>query len=320
MERLELRHLRTLCAIADTGSLRRAALRQGYSQPAMTTQLQRIEHFFGEPLFDRSSTGVAPTPFGTEVVAQAREVLARVDAMGPRDVRPASAPGRTLRLAATNTPMLSGLVVRFRGAAPDHALTVTSVYSSAEIVALLEDGVVDVAIGVDYPGQELRHSAAVAHRGIVTEPTFVALPTSHPLATRPEIGLADLADDAWFVTPDDGAGWPGVFFTACQVAGFHPPTVHEFFGDRSQLHAMIAEGLGVAAVQATFAPSDGVAVKPLTGTPLWCRYLLAWRVGALDDVVVDSIYRSAAAAYRDLIVYAPHLQDWAARTYSSSQI
>src|SRR5438270_799507 len=111
MERLELRHLRTLCAIADTGSLRRAAVRQGYSQPAMTTQLQRIEHFFEEPLFDRSSTGVVPTPFGTEVVAQAREVLARVDAMGPRDVRRACAPGRTLRLAATNTPMLPGLVV-----------------------------------------------------------------------------------------------------------------------------------------------------------------------------------------------------------------
>lgn len=318
MERLELRHLRTLCAIADTGSLRRAAVRQGYSQPAMTTQLQRIEHFFGEPLFNRSSTGVAPTPFGTEVVAQAREVLARVDALGPREIRPTT-PDRTLRLAATNTPMLSGLLVRFRATAPDHALTVTSVYSSAEIVTQLEEGTVDIAVGVDYPGQELHHSPAVAHRGIVTEPTFVALPTAHRLAARPEISLSDLSTDAWFVTPDDGAGWPGVFFTACQVAGFHPETVHEFFGDRSQLHAMIAEGLGVAAVQATFAPTTGVAVKPLTGTPLWCRYLLAWKVGAVCDDVVDSIYRSAAAAYRDLIVYAPHLQDWAARTYSSTQ-
>ncbi|NUP48898.1 MAG: LysR family transcriptional regulator [Catenulispora sp.] len=314
MERLELRHLRTLCAIADTGSLRRAAARQGYSQPAMTTQLQRIEHFFGEPLFDRRSTGVTPTPFGTEIVAQAREVLTRVDALGPRTTRP----DRTLRLAATNTPILSGLLSRFRTATPDHTLTVTSVYSSAEIVTHLEEGTIDIAVGVDYPGQELHHSPAVAHRGIVTEPTFVALPTTHPLATHPEISLSDLSTDAWFVTPDDGAGWPAVFFTACQVAGFHPETVHEFFGDRSQLHAMIAEGLGIAAVQATFAPTPTVTVKPLTGTPLWCRYLLAWKVGAVCDDVVDSIYRSATAAYRDLIAYAPHLQDWAARTYSSA--
>ena len=74
MERLEVRHLRTLCAIADTDSLRRAAAAQGYSQPALTTQLQRIELYFGEPLFARSSVGVAPTALGAEIVAQARDV------------------------------------------------------------------------------------------------------------------------------------------------------------------------------------------------------------------------------------------------------
>lgn len=317
MERLEIRHLRALCAIADTGSLRRAAAAQGYSQPAMTTQLQRIEQYFAEPLFDRSSAGVEPTPFGAEVVAQARDVIARVDSLGPRVARPASAAGRVLTLAVTNTPMLSGLLARFRGAAPDYAVTVTSVYSSAQIVGMLEEGDVDVAIAVDYPGQELRHSPSVAHRGIVTEPSFVALPAGHPLAHRMEADLTDLADDAWFVTPDDGAGWPGVFYTACQVAGFQPATVHEFLGDRSQLHAMIADGLGVAVVQATFEASEGVVVKPLTGSPLWCRYLLAWRPESVRDEVVDSVYRSAVAAYRDLTAFAPHLRDWAARTYNT---
>lgn len=317
MERLEIRHLRALCAIADTGSLRRAAVLQGYSQPALTTQLQRIEQYFGEPLFERSSVGVAPTPFGLQVVAQARDIVGRVEAMGPRVVNAASAEGRVLTLAVTNTPMLSGLLVRFRGAAPDYAVTVTSVYSSAQIVGLLEEGDVDVAIAVDYPGQELRHSPLVAHRGIVTEPSFVAMSAGHPLAHRLEVDLTDLAEDAWFVTPDDGAGWPGVFYTACQVAGFHPATVHEFLGDRGQLHAMIADGLGVAVVQATFAATDGVLVKPLTGAPLWCRYLLAWRPEAVREEVVDAMYRSAVAAYRELTASAPHLREWAARTYST---
>jgi DNA-binding transcriptional LysR family regulator len=317
MERLEIRHLRALCAIADTGSLRRAAVLQGYSQPALTTQLQRIEQYFGEPLFERSSAGVTPTPFGLQVVAQARDVVGRVEAMGPRVVSAASADGTVLTLAVTNTPMLSGLLVRFRGAAPEHVVTVTSVYSSAQIVGLLEEGDVDVAIAVDYPGQELRHSPSVAHRGIVTEPSFVAMSAGHPLAHRLEVDLTDLAEDAWFVTPDDGAGWPGVFYTACQVAGFQPATVHEFLGDRGQLHAMIADGLGVAVVQATFAATDGVLVKPLTGTPLWCRYLLAWRPETVREEIVDAMYRSAVAAYRELTVSAPHLREWAARTYST---
>ncbi|WP_194893996.1 LysR family transcriptional regulator [Catenulispora pinisilvae] len=318
MERLELRHLRTLCAIADTGSLRRAAVAQGYSQPALTTQLQRIEQYFGEPLFARSSVGVVLTALGGEIVAQARDVLARMDAIGPR-VNRGAAQGRTVRLAATNTPMLSGLLTRFRDAAPGHSVTVSSVYSSAEIVAMLEEGVVDVAIGVDYPGQELRHSSTVAHRGIVTEPSFVALPAGHPLAGRQEVSLTDLADEAWFVTPDDGAGWPGVFFTACDVAGFRPATLHEFLGDRRQLHAMVGAGLGVAIVQATFPTTAEIVVKPLMGTPLWCRYLLTWRVSAISDDLVDTVHRSAVAAYRDLVGSAPHLRDWAARTYSASR-
>ncbi|KAA2261568.1 LysR family transcriptional regulator [Solihabitans fulvus] len=315
MQTLELRHLQALCAIADTGSLRRAASVLGYSQPALTTQLQRIEHYFGEPLFDRGSAGVVPTPFGVEIIAQARDVLARVYAIGRRPPSRTAGANRVLRLAATNTPILSGLLARLRAALPDLALTVSSVYSSSQIVELLEAAELDAAIGVDYPGLELRHSHAVAHRGIVTEPSFVALPASHRLAHKMEVSLRELAEDAWFLTPDDGAGWPGVFYTACGAAGFSPATVHEFLGDRIQLQNMIADGLGVSTVQATFQPADGVVVKPLTGTPLWCRYLLACRVPGVADEVSDAVHRSATAAYRDLVARAPHYQAWASRTF-----
>ncbi|MGQ4420892.1 LysR family transcriptional regulator, partial [Streptomyces sp. SAS_269] len=76
---LELRHLRVLCAIADAGSVGRAAAQLGYSQPAVSTQLRRIERHLGEPLFERGASGVRPTPYGAEVVAQARDVLTRAD-------------------------------------------------------------------------------------------------------------------------------------------------------------------------------------------------------------------------------------------------
>ncbi|MGW4007273.1 LysR family transcriptional regulator, partial [Streptomyces nigra] len=81
---LELRHLRVLCAIADAGSVGRAAAELGYSQPAVSTQLRRIERYFGEPVFERGPAGVQLTPYGFEVVASARDVLARADAIGRR--------------------------------------------------------------------------------------------------------------------------------------------------------------------------------------------------------------------------------------------
>ncbi|MFE9614144.1 LysR family transcriptional regulator [Streptomyces sp. NPDC006012] len=313
---LELRHLRVLCALADAGSVGRAASVLGYSQPAVSTQLQRIERHLGEPLFERGSAGVRPTPYGAEVVAQARDVLARANAIGRRAPADTAGAGRTLRLAATNSPMLSGTVSRLRTRLPAVSPAVSSVYASSRIVELLEEGAVDAGIAADYPGMELRHSAAVAHRGIVTEPDFVALPARHRLKDADQVSLADLAEDAWFVTPDDGAGWPGVFYTACAAAGFTPRTAHEFLGDQAQLLSMIAEGLGVSVVQATVRPIPHVVIKPLAGTPLWCRYVLAWRRTAVDEHLAEALHQCATAAYRELAAQAPHLRTWAARTWN----
>lgn len=313
---LELRHLRVLCAIADAGSVGRAASGLGYSQPAMSTQLRRIERYFGESLFDRGAAGVRLTTYGIEVVAQARDVLARAAAIGCRPAGEATTTRRTLRVAATNSPVLSGMVSRVRARLPDVPLAVSSVYASSRIVELLEQGAVDAALAADYPGMELKHSDAVTHRGIVTEPTFVALPSRHRLGHRAQISLADLAEDAWFLTPDDGAGWPRVFYTACEAAGFSPVAVHEFLGDQLQLQSMIGDGLGVSVVQATLRPIPDVVIKPLIGTPLWCRYVLAWRRDAVAGEVAETLFHSATSAYRELIGQSPHLRTWAARTWS----
>jgi DNA-binding transcriptional LysR family regulator len=316
---LELRHLRMLCAVADTGSVGRAAAAMGLSQPAVSGQLKRIEGFFGEVLFVRGSSGVKPTQFGVEVVAQARDVVARADAIGRRRTGGAASADRVLRLAATNTPILPGLLARARSVLPGLVPLVSSVYSSAEMTELLEKDGLDVAVAVDYPGRELEHSAVLAHRGIVTEPCFVALPAGHPASGRLEVSLADLADDAWFLTPDDGAGWPGVFYAACRTAGFVPAAVHEFLGDRFQLQTMIAGGLGVSVVQATIRPIAGVVVRPLMGTPLWCRYLLVWHKERLADEVAETLFGAAAFAYQDLIARAPHFQTWAAGKYRTAR-
>ncbi|MEU9132457.1 LysR family transcriptional regulator [Kitasatospora sp. NPDC048540] len=315
---LELRHLRVLCAIADTGSVGRAAAALGASQPATSTQLRRIERHLGAPLFERAASGVVPTCFGVEVLAAARDVLARADGLGRRGVDESAQATTPLRLAATLSPVLPGLLSRARRQRPDLRLTVSSVYRSSDIVELLEQGGADAALAVDYPGRELRHSPALAHRSIVTEPTFVALPAGHRLRHHTEIALADLAGETWFLTPDDGAGWHEVFRGACAAAGFTPATVHEFLGGRLELQELIAAGLGISVVQATTRPLVEVVVKPLAGTPIWFRQLLVWRPAAVSDGVVETLYGAATAAYRGLVAGSPHFRAWAARTYRPS--
>src|SRR5262245_56219186 len=76
---LEIRHLRMLCAVADAGSISKAAAALGISQPALTAQLRRIEVLVGGDLFARARSGVHPTDLGESVLGAARAVLADMD-------------------------------------------------------------------------------------------------------------------------------------------------------------------------------------------------------------------------------------------------
>ncbi|MER6325682.1 LysR family transcriptional regulator [Streptomyces coelicoflavus] len=315
---LELRHLRVLCAIADSGSVGRAAAALGYTQPALSTQLRRIERLLGEGLFVRASTGVELTAYGAEVVSQAREILMRADALGRRRTGGSSAPVSRLRLGATNTPVVPALLDSLREACPELTVSVSSVYATGDLLGLLETGELDAALGVDYPGLPVRHSAALAHRAINTVPVFVAIHAGHPLAHRIEVPLEELSEDTWFVSSDDGVGWPGAFYDACRAAGFRPADTHEFHV-LDQLQSMIAKGLGVSLVQPTVRPVDGVLVKPLAGDPLWQRHLLLWRREQVEAPVAEALHHHAVHTYRTLLAGAPHLQKWVTRGYTSAR-
>lgn len=310
--RLELRHLRILCAIADAGSLGKAALALGLSQPAMSTQLRRLEHEFGGELFMRSRSGVAPTAFGAEVLDQALDILSRVDALGRRGHEASRPEGTTLRLGATITPVLSGLVARMQEAHPEVPLTVRSEYAIGTLLEMLEAGHIDAALVLDYPGRELRDSATIATRAFASEPAFVALPADHPLSLRVEVRLSELPDEAWFVTPDDGMGWPEVFYDACGRAGFRPVRTYEFL-DEKNLQNLIVAGVGVSLCQPTMKPIRGMVIKPLHGSPIRYRQVLAWRRGGPAGSFAASLHRFAAEAHRELVTQTPHYHAWSRR-------
>ncbi len=67
--------IRTVVAVAETGSLTRAARKLGISQPAVTSQIKRIEEIVGGALFAKSSSGSVVTDFGRLFLEQARRML-----------------------------------------------------------------------------------------------------------------------------------------------------------------------------------------------------------------------------------------------------
>jgi DNA-binding transcriptional LysR family regulator len=132
--------VRTVIAITEFGSLTKAAEILGMSQPAVSSQIKRLEQLVGGSLFTKTPTGRSPTDLGRLVVTQARKMIEANDqvlALGGTD----SGPDR-LRLG------LSSLLVRdylqnrsLRDLADVHIHS----GNSAEISAALIEGHTDVA-------------------------------------------------------------------------------------------------------------------------------------------------------------------------------
>lgn len=80
--RVKIRHLVLVAAIADAGTLVRAAEALHITQPVVTRGLREIEDVLGVPLFDRMPRGVAPTQYGVSFIEHARSVLAELRSAG----------------------------------------------------------------------------------------------------------------------------------------------------------------------------------------------------------------------------------------------
>ncbi|MFE5124343.1 LysR family transcriptional regulator [Streptomyces sp. NPDC056669] len=270
-----MRHLRALCAIADTGSLRKAARQLGMTQPSLTTQLRRIENTIGGRLFSREVTGSRPTPLGRSVLCRARPIVAEMNAL-LSEVRLEA--GQTadarLRIGSTGSRAVVGWLRRLRDRYPDADTTIHIDVSANALLQMVAANQLDVAFVHEVEGAPLRVPEGVERRVLVErEPQFVALAETHPAAARPAVRLADLAADQWMVDPSvDGEG-PGLR-RVLAAAGLNPRVV---YGDYLTAADLVASGEVVTPCQPTARSRQGVAVRPLHGDPLTVRLFLASR-------------------------------------------
>lgn len=122
---LDLDLLRTLVAVAETGSMTAAGQRLGRSQSAVSLQLKRLEDAVGLKLVDRAARAVRPTAAGERLLTHARQMLALNDAILDELGEPALA--GTVRLGTPEdfaTTHLPAVLARFAESHPRVALDV----------------------------------------------------------------------------------------------------------------------------------------------------------------------------------------------------
>ncbi|MEU6735271.1 LysR family transcriptional regulator [Streptomyces physcomitrii] len=309
---LETRHLQVVRAVAEAGSVTRAAALLGVSQPSLTGQLQRIENRLGGLLFVRDRRGAVPTPLGEFVLAKARQVLPAMEALHHESLR-YNAQGeeqRRIRYGAVPGPLMAGTLRRLGEQSPGE-VTLRTETSSAMLVQLIAHQALEFASVLDHVERPLRLGAEIGSRVIAVEPAMALLPESHPLARRPEVEIAQLADATWVVPPMDDNGLRECLLRLCAEAGFTPRIAHET--EATGARDLISEGHGVGLGQATFRDTAGIAVRGLARTPLSIRHILIWRRGVPGPALVEEVAAHAAAAYTAAVARSPAYLNWLER-------
>ncbi|MEU1014878.1 LysR family transcriptional regulator [Streptomyces sp. NPDC005900] len=305
---LEVRHLRALCAIADTGSLHKAARQLGMSQPSLTTQLRRIENALGGQLFARERTGCRPTPLGRIVLSRARPLVTEMRSLvsETRAAAARTADGPRLRIGSTASRAIPGWLRRLRIRLPGTEISLQMDVSANALLRMVDAAQLDVAFVHEVEGSPLRMPENLRRRVLLDrEPQFVSLAADHPAAGRPVVRLGDLADDRWMVDPTVDGEWDGLR-RVLTAAGLNPPVLH---GDYLTAASLVATGEVVALCQPTSRGRAEMAVRPLHGDPLGVRLLVAARA----EEELDAVYGELEAAYWEAARQSPAYAQWLLR-------
>jgi LysR family transcriptional regulator for metE and metH len=275
---LEIRHLRLVVAIADTGSVTRAGELLYLTQSALSHQLRDIEARLKTPLFHRVGKKMVLTTAGEELLRTARQVLEIVVRTEENIKRAAAGRGGLLRLTTecyTCYHWLPGLLKQYRAAHPAVDVQVDAAATPSPVKHLL-DGRLDLAV----------MSTRVADRRLAESPLFeddmlVIMSTGHRLASRPYITPEDFATETLLIYPPKEEST--VINRVLSPAGVAPAAIQQV-----QLTEAIIElakaGMGIAAL-ARWAVEPYLRAGSLTGLPLTRKgYRRKWSAVTLRDM------------------------------------
>lgn len=244
--RVELRHLRYFVAVAEAGSLSRAAGKLFIAQPPLSVQIRQLEDEMGGALFVRHPKGVRLTPAGLALLPEARSLLAHAARL--REQVRGTASGGRLALgivpSAAGT-VLPGLVRSLREQHPQLRLDVRELITTEQVDALV-GGQIDAGLARS-PG---RHAGLhVACR--LADPFCLAVPQASPAAGLVVADLKAFAEHPFVAfTRHRGPAYFDQAIRLCSQAGFSPRIEFE----ASTVHGVlerVGAGLGVALVPAS---------------------------------------------------------------------
>ena len=237
--RVKLHDLHVLMAVAQSGSMGKAARRLNTSQSAISRSIAELEHAFGVRLFDRSRQGIEPTQCGRALLGCGAAVFDELR-QGVRSIEFLTDPTVGEVRVAGNEHIIAGLIAavfsRLRGQYPGVAIDVASVIMSEQHRELRERKV-DLVVGRISPSKEEDiHTEVLFHDGIV-----VVAGLQSRWSRRRKVDLSELAGEPWvFPQPESPFNAPVADLFRARGLPFPPRGLAR--GSVNLLCALVASG------------------------------------------------------------------------------
>jgi LysR family hydrogen peroxide-inducible transcriptional activator len=287
---VNLKDLKYLVALADTGHFGKAAERCFVSQPTLSAQLKKLEEYLGVKLVERQPKNVQLTEVGKQVVVRARRMLDEGDeiiALAHSNTDPFAGKLKLALIPTIGPYLLPRVMQKLRKALPDLGLMLYE-YQTEPLLKRLRDGEIDAGIialsDLETHGLETR--------ALYEEAFTVALPNHHPLAAKTSIKVADLKGQTLLLLEDGHC----LRDQALEVCSRVDVKEAEDFRATSleTLRQMVVAGLGITllpelAVESPFGSQRGLTIRQFN-KPVPTRTVGAvWRKSSTRAAAVAAV-------------------------------
>ena len=271
---MNLRDLEYFIAVVELKNFSRAAERCFVSQPALSSQIRKLEETLDVQLFERSNRHVLVTDIGSRLAIHARAILQEKQNMFELAKSVQNPLAGECRLGAFPTLasyFFPQVVASIRASLPELRLILVEEKTHV-LIERLQSGALDAAF-LALPVEE----DGLQGQALFDDPFVVAVPSSHPMGQKKAIAQSHLRDTELLLL-EEGHCLRDQSLSVCQVAG-----ANEYQDFRATsletLRQMVKAGSGITLFPSIAMETDDAGLRYIPfEAPVPCRTIgLFWR-------------------------------------------
>jgi LysR family transcriptional regulator, low CO2-responsive transcriptional regulator len=275
MRHATLRQLKVFEAVARLTSYSRAAEELHLTQPAVSTQVRKLEDHAGLPLFEQLGKKIFLTPAGTELLHHSRLIIQQFEDAEAAMTQFKGVAGGKLNVAVISAGdyFMPRLLVDFAGRHGGVILNLT-VHNREGLLAQLADNLTDLAVMVRPP-----EDADTIHEPFAPHPYVIVANAGHPLVHEKRIPMARIVREPFVVREKGSDTWQSM----ADGFGRHLERLNvtmEIKSTETIKQAVIA-GLGISFMSAHTVSHElragSLAVLDVQGLPLMLNWYVVQR-------------------------------------------